>query len=174
MTTPDGIDGNGTAAAARRLADTWEREMERTLAVLRAYPEEKDGLKPHPVLKSARELAWVLAAVPGFAHAAVVGPLDLGGGFPPAPPRMRDVVETLEGARAGFLEALRSASADQLAGTVQFPSGPGTMGEWPRLDFLTFLLHDHIHHRGQFSVYLRMADAKVPSIYGPSADEPWL
>ena len=30
-----------------------------------------------------------------------------------------------------------------------------------------------VHHRGQFSVYLRMADGKVPSIYGPSADEPW-
>jgi uncharacterized damage-inducible protein DinB len=33
-------------------------------------------------------------------------------------------------------------------------------------------LHDQIHHRGQFSVYLRLAGARVPSIYGPSADEP--
>jgi uncharacterized damage-inducible protein DinB len=31
-------------------------------------------------------------------------------------------------------------------------------------------LLDHIHHRGQFSVYLRVAGAKVPSIYGPTAD----
>ena len=36
-----------------------------------------------------------------------------------------------------------------------------------------FLLHDQIHHRGQFSIDLRMADGKVPSIYGPTADEPW-
>jgi len=42
-----------------------------------------------------------------------------------------------------------------------------------RMDFLWFLLMDMVHHRGQFSVYLRMADGKVPSIYGPSADEPW-
>jgi uncharacterized damage-inducible protein DinB len=35
-----------------------------------------------------------------------------------------------------------------------------------------FELFDHIHHRGQFSVYLRLAGARVPSIYGPTADEP--
>ncbi|MBI1806965.1 MAG: hypothetical protein HYR76_07940, partial [Ignavibacteria bacterium] len=32
----------------------------------------------------------------------------------------------------------------------------------------------NVHHRGQLSVYLRIVDAKVPSIYGPSADEPWM
>jgi uncharacterized damage-inducible protein DinB len=43
----------------------------------------------------------------------------------------------------------------------------------PKIDFLWFLLCDQIHHRGQLSVYLRMAGGKVPSIYGPSGDEPW-
>ncbi len=38
---------------------------------------------------------------------------------------------------------------------------------------LNHLFVHQIHHRGQFSVYLRMADAKVPAIYGPSLDEPW-
>ena len=59
------------------------------------------------------------------------------------------------------------------SGTLQFPVGPGKMGDWKRSDFMWFLLSDHIHHRGQFSVYLRMAGGKVPAIYGPSADEPW-
>lgn len=163
----------GLAAARDQLADAWEQEMERTLRVLRAYPESESELRPHSVAKTARELAWVLAAVPRFAGAAVVGQLDLGGGFPEAPERFRDVVDALDGGRAGFLETFRGASEEQLAGTVQFPTGPGEMGEWPRLDFLRFLLYDHIHHRGQFSVYLRMSDAKVPSIYGPTADEPW-
>jgi uncharacterized damage-inducible protein DinB len=40
-------------------------------------------------------------------------------------------------------------------------------------DWLWSLLHDQIHHRGQLSVYLRLVGAKVPSIYSPSADEPW-
>jgi uncharacterized damage-inducible protein DinB len=34
-------------------------------------------------------------------------------------------------------------------------------------------LHDQIHHRGQLTVHLRMAGGRVPSIYGPSKDEPW-
>jgi uncharacterized damage-inducible protein DinB len=47
------------------------------------------------------------------------------------------------------------------------------MGDVPKMQALWMFLCDQIHHRGQFSVYLRMADGKVPSIYGPSADEPW-
>ncbi|NIP58360.1 MAG: hypothetical protein GWM92_04890 [Gemmatimonadetes bacterium] len=57
---------------------------------------------------------------------------------------------------------------------MRFFTGPGTTGEIPRIDWLWFLLNDQIHHRGQFSIYLRMADGQVPSIYGPSADEPWM
>jgi uncharacterized damage-inducible protein DinB len=47
------------------------------------------------------------------------------------------------------------------------------MGDVRRLDFLWQILMDMVHHRGQFTVYSRIAGAKVPSIYGPSADEPW-
>jgi len=44
----------------------------------------------------------------------------------------------------------------------------------PRLGFLRALLLNHlVHHRGQLSVYLRLLDVPVPSIYGPSADEGW-
>jgi uncharacterized damage-inducible protein DinB len=57
---------------------------------------------------------------------------------------------------------------------VHFFTAPKTLGEISRLEWIWFLLHDEIHHRGQFSVYLRMADGKVPSIYGPTADEPWI
>ncbi len=35
------------------------------------------------------------------------------------------------------------------------------------------MLMDHVHHRGQMSVYLRLLGAKVPGICGPSVDEPW-
>ena len=54
------------------------------------------------------------------------------------------------------------------------PSGPGTMGVLKVIDFLWFMLLDSIHHRGQLSVYIRPAGGKVPSIYGPTADEPWM
>jgi uncharacterized damage-inducible protein DinB len=38
-------------------------------------------------------------------------------------------------------------------------------------EFMLMMLHDQIHHRGQLTVYVRMAGGKVPSIYGPSADD---
>ena len=47
------------------------------------------------------------------------------------------------------------------------------MGQVRVIDLAWMLLHDSIHHRGQISVYIRLAGGKVPSIYGPTADEPW-
>lgn len=51
---------------------------------------------------------------------------------------------------------------------------PKQMGDVRRGDLLQMMVMDNVHHRGQFSVYLRMAGGKVPSIYGPTADEPWM
>jgi uncharacterized damage-inducible protein DinB len=39
-------------------------------------------------------------------------------------------------------------------------------------EFAMMMIHDQIHHRGQMTVYMRLAGGKVPSIYGPSADDP--
>ena len=61
----------------------------------------------------------------------------------------------------------------QIHQTVKFMTGPKQMGDLRKIDVLWWLLMDSVHHRGQMSVYLRLADAKVPSIYGPSADESW-
>jgi uncharacterized damage-inducible protein DinB len=71
------------------------------------------------------------------------------------------------------LSRLRDATNPELEGSVTFFTGPKQMGKYSLDDFAWFILHDHIHHRGQLSVYVRMAGGKVPSIYGPSADEPW-
>ena len=79
----------------------------------------------------------------------------------------------LESAHADFGDLIRRTPEEELFETVRFFTGPQTMGDISRLDWIWFLLHDEIHHRGQFSVYLRMAGGKVPSIYGPSSDEPW-
>ena len=48
------------------------------------------------------------------------------------------------------------------------------MGDVRIMDIFWLMLMDSVHHRGQFSVYLRMSGGKVPSIYGPTADEPWM
>ena len=71
------------------------------------------------------------------------------------------------------MDAVREMPESRLDETVTFVTGPGTTGPVGIHDMLWFMLLDSVHHRGQLSVYVRMAGGKVPSIYGPSADEPW-
>jgi uncharacterized damage-inducible protein DinB len=90
------------------------------------------------------------------------------------PETVAAMVEALEREHKQVVDTLRPLDEATLATeTVRFFVAPKTLGDIPKIEFLWFLLFDHVHHRGQFSIYLRMADAKVPSIYGPSADEPW-
>src|SRR5258708_3994371 len=84
-----------------------------------------------------------------------------------------EVIPAYEQAHAAFVTHLRRTPDAELNKTVKFHTGPKQMSDLRRMDVLWFLLHDAIHHRGQMSIYLRMVDAKVPSIYGPTADEPW-
>ena len=172
MTNPT-QDQQALAVARDQLAEAYERETATTLRVLRAYPEAESELRPHPRSKTARELAWMFTCELGLVAGAIRGTLDIAGGIPPAPDRMADVVVSFERARSEALRLIQEATDAQLEATTRFFTAPKTMGDVPNVPFLWFLLHDQIHHRGQLSVYLRMAGGKVPSIYGPSADEPW-
>ena len=159
------------------LLDTLQQEHERTLKVLRAFPAEHADLRPHPKAKSALELGWVFVLECGLAqlilkdHFASAAP---GGEPPPPPARWEEVLSALEQSWQQYMELVRSCTDEQLGEQVTFFTGPQTLGKYTRAEAVWFLLFDQIHHRGQFSVYLRMADAKVPSIYGPSLDEPWI
>jgi hypothetical protein len=156
------------------LLDLAARETATTLKVPQAYPVDQGELKRHPVIKSARELAWMFTLEQELSVAAINGTLELSGGMPAPPASFGDVVASFERSRERLLELLRTCDEAQLTGTVKFPVGPKQVGDIPKLPFVHFLLLDQIHHRGQFSIYLRLADAKVPSIYGPTADEPWM
>ena len=154
--------------------DAWTREGAITVKVLRAYPEGKTDLKPHPTLRSAKDLAWVFVFDGVAGSQAVQGELK----FPPPnmpakPATWQGMIAEVEKAMQFMSDKVRKVDEHQLNTTVKFVTGPKRMSDLRRLDVLWFLLNDHIHHRGQFSVYLRMAGGQVPSIYGPSADEKW-
>jgi uncharacterized damage-inducible protein DinB len=165
------------ASPKEQFLGVYEREHATTMRVLRAFPPDQLSLRPHPRCKTARELAWVFVLERGlgiavfrneFAQLAAAGP-------EPEPPASWDELLTaLETAHREFGELIRSTPDPELDDTVQFLVAPKTLGEIRRMDWLWFLLHDQIHHRGQFSIYLRMAGGRVPSIYGPTADEPWM
>jgi uncharacterized damage-inducible protein DinB len=158
-----------------RFLDVYDQEHERTLKVLRAYPREKAELRPHPKSKSAQELAWMFVLEQGAVEKSLTTGFDWA--HLPKPPKAPETYDAiLEAFETGHrhVRGLISVQRDEeLAETIQWPIGPGRIGDWTKIAFLWQILHDQIHHRGQFSVYLRMAGGKVPSIYGPSADEPW-
>jgi uncharacterized damage-inducible protein DinB len=93
--------------------------------------------------------------------------------MPAMPDSWSGIVSEVERTLRRMSDAVRKTDDGQLSSTIKFFTAPKEMGDVRRQDFLWLMLNDMIHHRGQFSVYLRMAGGKVPSIYGPSKDEPW-
>ena len=151
-----------------------ERETKTTLKLLRAYPQAKADLKPSEKSRTARELAWVFAMEHGVIDMALKGKIDFSGQMPAPPAELSAIAAALEQATRDTVAKVTKASEDELNQTVKFPTGPGAMSDLRRFDVLWTVLMDQVHHRGQFSVYLRLAGAKVPSIYGPTADETWM
>jgi uncharacterized damage-inducible protein DinB len=149
------------------------REFPTTVKLLKAYPASQGDMKPHPTARSARELAWVFVTEEKAGEQALDGAIDFGK-MPPPPATMPDAISTYEKAHAALVERIKRTPDADLNKTVKFFTAPKQMGDVRKMDILWFMLMDSVHHRGQFSVYLRMAGGKVPSIYGPSGDEPWM
>ena len=159
----------------RHLIESWGREHERTLRVLRAFPPDQGDFRPHPRSTSARDLAFTFVLEQSLLMRALLDDLKIGGGQMPRPPAtIREVIEKFDADFHDLVEQLRATPEQELLnGKTQFFTGPRQLGEYTKLDFAWFLLMDQIHHRGQYTVYVRMAGGAVPSVYGPSADEPW-
>ena len=151
-----------------------DREVQTTVKLLKNYPNEKLDFKPHEKSRSARDLAWIFASEMGIMGMAIDGKIDFSQPSPKAPSSMNEIIAGLEKSVKTISERVRKMSDADFNSSIKFPVGPGKMGEFRKADVLWFVSTDHVHHRGQFSVYLRMAGGKVPSIYGPSADEPWM
>lgn len=153
--------------------EAWQREFPTTLKVLKAFPANQLDFKPHARSMSAKDLAWLFVQQQIAIQQTLDSTLTMPPKFPSAPAKWDDIVGTYEKSHPGLVEKLQKASEADLLRTTQLLVGPGKLADVPKIQFLWIILSDGIHHRGQFSVYLRMAGGKVPSIYGPSADEPW-
>jgi uncharacterized damage-inducible protein DinB len=166
------------AAAATGLKeqflDAYAREIATTLRVLRAYPAEESELRPAPILKTARELAWMFVMEQGLCMAVLRNEFTIPPSSPPpAPATLAEVIGALEQMSAQLETQVRAIPEEELLSTFRFYVAPRTLGDVPKLQFLWFILSDLIHHRGQFSIYMRIAGGVLPSIYGPTAEEPW-
>ncbi len=163
-----------TATEKDMFLQAFERESATTLKLLKAYPANKGEFKPHEKSRTAKELAWTFVTEQGMVDMALKGNIDFSQPTPKAPPTYAEAVTAFEKACRETSTKVSKASEDDLNRPMKFPVGPGKLGDFRSADVMWMSLMDQIHHRGQFSVYLRMAGAKVPSIYGPTADEPWM
>lgn len=163
-----------TQSEKQRFLDQWEREAAVTMKVLRAYPAAKADLKPSEQSKNAKDLAWTFVFEGFGASQAAHGdfkfpPPDM----PPKPGTWDEIVKECERGFRWLADKVRKADDAFLNTTVKIFTGPRQQSDVRRLDWFWQTLMDQVHHRGQLTVYSRIAGGKVPSIYGPSADEPW-
>jgi uncharacterized damage-inducible protein DinB len=155
-----------------KFLQTWEREFQTTLRVLKAYPMTKVDLRPHEGSRSARELAWTFVVVESAIDGVVKEQIEFRKIARP-PATLQEIVGTYEKTHNEMVRKVKDLPEEEFDKPVKIPTGPGKMGDVRRGDIFMLMVMDMVHHRGQFSVYLRMAGGKVPSIYGPTADEPW-
>ena len=159
------------------LRDAWQREFPITMRVLKAFPQDRADFKPHEKSKSAIEVGWMFVQGQKAMQRLLDGTFTLTPDFPPPPKNWSELIAAFESESAKQMDMLNQASDSDLKRSVKiidpYAGRRTDIKEAPGSYFMWFLLCDHIHHRGQLSVYTRLAGGMVPSIYGPSADDRW-
>lgn len=151
-----------------------DAENATTRRVLERVPADRLTWKPHPKSMSLGELALHLAQNPGMiAQWAVPDAIDMPGGSGlPVPASTTEILAAHDESAAKARAALEKVGDDGLNKPWQMMKDGVAVFAMPKSALIrTIVLNHTYHHRGQLSVYLRLLDVPVPSIYGPSADE---
>jgi uncharacterized damage-inducible protein DinB len=161
---------------ADALLPEFDHEMATTRTVLERVPEDRLSWTPHAKSFSLGALATHLARLPAWAAETLTGSaFDLDPNQPPpsALPSRHELLATFDRHVAEARAALAGRSDAELAAMWSLTRGGRILFTMPRAAVLRSFVFNHlVHHRGQLTVYLRLLDVPVPSIYGPSADEP--
>lgn len=148
----------------------WDKEAPATRKVISRIPEETSDYRPDPKARNARELAWLLVhaehiLVEGL-EKGVIEWIDV-----PTPKTVKEIVDTYDRRHEDLTKRLYGLEVAKFERQVPFKFGGTELMKDTGYAFGWGFFLDWIHHRGQLSTYLRPMGAKVPAIYGPSADE---
>jgi len=150
-------------------------EAATTKRVLDRVPADKLGWKPHERSMSLGQLALHIATVPGgIARITKPDAFDVSKNSftPPTPNHLEEIHAALEQSIRDVEQTMEETTPDAVQANWHLMAGEKELASIPRCSAWRSLMLNHwYHHRGQLSVYLRMLDVPVPSIYGPSADE---
>ena len=158
----------------RQYLEVFSREFPTTLRVMKAFPPGKDDFKPHERSYAASRLVHTFSMENAVVYKAIRGELTMPPDLPAAPATYAEAVANYERGAKELMAAVEEMPESRLLEEMNFFTGPRQKGMVPISQVMWLMLMDSIHHRGQLSIYIRMAGGKVPSIYGPSADEPWM
>jgi uncharacterized damage-inducible protein DinB len=152
-----------------------EQEAKVAKSVLERIPAEKFDWKPHEKSMSFGKLAVHVAEMFGWTPSTLTQTeLDFSKmDYKPFEPKTtEELVESLDKTVAEAIEVLKNTSDDVFLEEWTMRNGDQVYFTMPKAVVMrSFVMNHIIHHRGQLSVYLRLNDIPVPSIYGPSADE---
>lgn len=156
------------------LLPEFDQEMGITRKVLERVPTEKGEWKPHSKSFSLAHLAQLVATMPGWITRIVKGTdIDLSGGPGYSNQSTDSLLAQFDKHVSEARGAISGATDADFALPWSLKSGEHVLFTLPRGAITRSTINHLVHHRGQMTVYLRLLDVPVPSIYGPTADEPW-
>ncbi|HWF13928.1 MAG TPA: DinB family protein [Candidatus Acidoferrales bacterium] len=150
-----------------------DQEAKTTARVLERIPQDKLGWKPHAKSYSLGQLGLHIARGQGFLSDAVSkDTFEIGDMSQPDPTSVKEILDTFAQSTAHAKDTLAKLDDGKLMAMWTATRKGKVLMSVPRIGFIRAIVLNHFyHHRGQLSVYLRLLDVPVPSIYGPSADE---
>jgi uncharacterized damage-inducible protein DinB len=156
------------------LLPEFDHEITTTRKLLERVPDDRLAWKPHARSMSIGRLATHLSTIPWWGEMTLGrSEFDTAGVSAPAEATSRSQILDTFDRHAQATRALLAGKTDaELMAPWALKRGDQTIFSLPKAAvWRSFVLSHLVHHRGQLSVYLRLLDIPVPSIYGPSADE---
>ena len=159
---------------ADSLLPEFDQEMATTRRVLERVPDDQPQWKPHPKSFSVAHLAQLLASLPGWIDQVLSNTeLDLAAGGGYSNQKTASLLDTFDENVRKSREAIAKAKDSDYDVSWSLKMNRNVLFTAPRRVVVRQHISHLSHHRGQMTVYLRLLDVPVPSIYGPTADESW-
>ena len=152
----------------------FEQEMKTTRRMLERVPGDKGQWKPHEKSFSLGHLAQLVSWMPGWiTNTLTSDSLDIAGAARYSYETTETLLDVFDRNVREAREAIAALKEDDVDSPWSLKMGEKILMTMPRGATARQHINHLVHHRGQLSVYLRLLDVPLPSIYGPTADEPW-
>ena len=152
----------------------FDQEMAATRRLLERVPSDKGEWKPHAKSFALGHLAQLVARMPGWFTLMLRQPsLDLAAGPRYSFETTDTLLQEFDRHVSESRQALQEVTGAALSEPWSLTAGPQVLMTQPKDAVVRQTMSHLAHHRGQLTVYLRLLDIPIPSIYGPTADEGW-